>query len=252
MSSSFVLESADHRDTWALTDLQVSRLPELAKLRDMCMCSECSPCANIKWLLNAGMLGATVVEYASCSDPGDFALSCNPEVAAMQLYTLDFLGVDRDTLRTPAQLREEVQQLREEVQQLHACDYVAFDVVDVGVGVDGADIWTRTRYVPRDFDFSIMARWDETEGPWVGIKTMEDLVACFRVEGKYMHEYFDGMEECDEKARTEILAAGGTLHRARGVISGVYRLIVGNTIHYSEDLPGIRVYRQVSRITCTL
>jgi len=265
---SVVIESADHQETWELTDVQASRLPQADDLREMFPAPPPPPkrmrmpmhmhmrgsepdetppdqpdaAKPTTLTLQVGMLGAAAVEYASCENPSrDFALSGVPAVAAMQRDTLDFLGVDKDTLQTAAQIRDEA---RDEARKR---DYVLFQNIRFirrPAAVADADATTQVLiqmnfvYVARDFDFHSMAKYGGR------IKTMDDLVERFEgpddgVMG--IDDYLGRMVDVDKKQQQRHLENGGTAERRRMCISARHNL--GGILPES-----IRVYRHLVRL----
>jgi len=262
---SVVIESADHQETWELTDVQASRLPQADDLREMFPVpppkrmrgygpdaeAETPPAAAkpTTLTLQVGMLGAAAVEYASCENPSrDFALSGVPAVAAMQRDTLDFLGVDKDTLQTAAQIRDEARD--EALDNARKRDYVLFQsirlihrptaVAVAAVAAVQVLIQTNFTYVARDFDFHSMAKYGGR------IKTMDDLVERFEGPDDVMgvmgiDDYLGRMVDVDKKQQQQHLKNGGTAERRRMCISA--------RVHLSGILPeSIRVYRHLVRL----
>ena len=104
-------------DKIELTDDQFVRLPVLASMVSVIATDETD---SVNVTVPDSMSASDILEYSRYEDAAtDFALSGIPARAKIERLTLDWCGVDVSTLKTPRELREELQleKLRTEQQK---------------------------------------------------------------------------------------------------------------------------------------
>jgi hypothetical protein len=90
-----------------LSDEQLQRLPVLSEMAGEIYESSIEKC--VKVCVPYGMSGESIIEYASCKDPTDFALSPFGEKADITRRTLDWCGVEIHNVKTPREIRKQLE-----------------------------------------------------------------------------------------------------------------------------------------------